>query len=237
MNDPIQQAIEAFRECLSTLSDFGLESSDAYQQALAALQAMQGEVEPVYAFRRKGLIDFCTCDKRRYLELKEKPTIFEVAIFYTHPQPAVPDGWQRVMRGMVEYAECNDPNNPYLTQAQALLSAAQGTTMSDAIQKLINAATDLFDANRAEAWRYPTVWDPVVYRLQQACQTLQALQGESASQPAVLDEDYKALYMELLYQVSTKHPSETRHDTAMRYIREAEDRTCGVSAVKETDRG
>ncbi len=40
-----------------------------------------------------------------------------------HPQPAVPDGWIKVMRGMAEYAECNDPRNPYLQQAQALLSA------------------------------------------------------------------------------------------------------------------
>ena len=46
--------------------------------------------------------------------------------------------------------------------------------MSDAIQKLINAATDLFDADRAEAWRYPTVWEPVVDRLLQACQALQS---------------------------------------------------------------
>jgi hypothetical protein len=44
--------------------------------------------------------------------------------------------------------------------------------MSDAIQKLINAATDLCDADRAEAWRYPTVWEPVVDRLLQACQSL-----------------------------------------------------------------
>jgi hypothetical protein len=29
------------------------------------------------------------------------------------------------MRGMVEYAECNDPGNPYLSQAQALLSAGK----------------------------------------------------------------------------------------------------------------
>jgi hypothetical protein len=28
------------------------------------------------------------------------------------------------MRGMIEYAECNDPGNPYIPQAQALLSAA-----------------------------------------------------------------------------------------------------------------
>jgi hypothetical protein len=74
---------------------------------------------------------------------------------------------------------------------------------------------------------------------------LQAMQGDadtktytnlcqkgSAPQPAVPDENYKALYMELLYQVSTKHPDETRHETAMRYIRQAEDRTCGVSAAK-----
>jgi hypothetical protein len=53
--------------------------------------------------------------------------------------------------------------------------------MSDAIQKLINAATDLFDADRAEAWRYPTVWEPVVDRLLQACQALQS--GE----PVVLE--------------------------------------------------
>jgi hypothetical protein len=39
---------------------------------------------------------------------------------------------------------------------------------------LINAATDLFDADRAEAWRYPTVWEPVVDRLLQACQALQS---------------------------------------------------------------
>jgi hypothetical protein len=61
------------------------------------------------------------------------------------------------------------------------------------------------------------------------------LEAEAVPQPAVPDKDYKALYCELLYQVSTKHPDETRHETAMRYIRQAEDRTCGVSAAKETN--
>lgn len=32
------------------------------------------------------------------------------------------------------------------------------------------------------------------------------------------------LYNELLYAVARKFPNETRHDTALRYIREAEDR-------------
>jgi hypothetical protein len=35
--DVNQQLLEALRECLSTLSNCGLENSDAYQQALAAL--------------------------------------------------------------------------------------------------------------------------------------------------------------------------------------------------------
>jgi hypothetical protein len=58
---------------------------------IKALRAMQGEAELVYAFRRKGLDDFCTCDERRYRELKNKPNLFEVAVFYTRPQPAVPE--------------------------------------------------------------------------------------------------------------------------------------------------
>ena len=41
-------------------------------------------------------------------------------------EPVVPLHWRFVMRGMVEYAECNDPGNPYLAQAQALLSAGKG---------------------------------------------------------------------------------------------------------------
>jgi hypothetical protein len=34
--------------------------------------------------------------------------------------------------------------------------------------------------------------------------------------------NYEALYNELLYQVARKHPNETRHETALRYIRQAE---------------
>jgi len=44
--------------------------------------------ESVYAFRRKGLDDFCTCTEKRYAELSDKPTLFETRIFYTAPQPA-----------------------------------------------------------------------------------------------------------------------------------------------------
>ncbi len=43
--------------------------------------------EPVFAFRRKGLNDFCTCTEERYAELSARPSLFETRIFYTTPQP------------------------------------------------------------------------------------------------------------------------------------------------------
>lgn len=60
-------------------------------------EARNKQAEPVYAYRRRGLNEFCTCDERRYKELSAKPSLFEVAVFYTHPAPAVAqgeaDGW------------------------------------------------------------------------------------------------------------------------------------------------
>lgn len=40
----------------------------------------------------------------------------------------------------------------------------------------------------------------------------------------------RALYEELLYQVATKHPGESRHETAKRYIRNAENRPDSTEA-------
>ena len=55
----------------------------SFAEALIAEIAKQNE--PVYAFRRKGLDDFCTCDKQRFDELSQKTTLFEVRVFYTIP--------------------------------------------------------------------------------------------------------------------------------------------------------
>ena len=55
--------------------------------ALAQPAATQQAGERVYAFRRKGLADFCTCDEARYEELSNKPHLFETRIFYTTPRP------------------------------------------------------------------------------------------------------------------------------------------------------
>ena len=41
--------------------------------------------------------------------------------------------------------------------------------------------------------------------------------------PVEPTEDFKALYYDLIMQVGNKHPGESRHDTAKRYILRAED--------------
>ena len=56
--------------------------------AEAIVAELAKENPPVYAFRRKGLDDFCTCDERRYNELAQKPTLFEVKVFYHSPPTA-----------------------------------------------------------------------------------------------------------------------------------------------------
>src|SRR5690349_13637758 len=53
---------------------------------------------------------------------------------------------------------------------------------------------------------------------------LAASLGTTSSETAST-EDYKALYMELLYAVARKWPGETRHQTALRYIQRAESQT------------
>ena len=80
----VQNAVYALcgsfgRTALATHVERCLESKKTTQQEAQ---------EPVFAFRRKGLDDFCTCDEARYEELSNKPHLFETRIFYTAPQPS-----------------------------------------------------------------------------------------------------------------------------------------------------
>ena len=59
-----------------------------FREAEALIAELAKQNEPVYAFRRKGLDDFCTCDKQRFDELSQKPALFEVRVFYTLPPTA-----------------------------------------------------------------------------------------------------------------------------------------------------
>ena len=53
---------------------------------------------------------------------------------------------------------------------------------------------------------------------------LEQQEGVIPEKQIVIVNDLSEKYYELLYAVETKHQSETRHETALRYIREAEHR-------------
>ena len=73
-----------------------------------------------YAFRRKGQDSFCTCDERRYLELKQQPDLFEVVVFYTAPQPA-----KREPEVQAEIDQLRSSLDFYKRRADALQKAQQ----------------------------------------------------------------------------------------------------------------
>lgn len=50
-------------------------------------------------------------------------------------------------------------------------------------------------------------------------------------------EELRSLYNELLYAVESKHEGETRHATALRYIRERENRTDGPCSQARLNEG
>jgi hypothetical protein len=99
---------------------------EVWQAALQSGGSAAGEVthELTYTYDDEG---YCT---GKYMKGVVSDEIFKLphgTKLYTAPQPVVPPHCRFVMRGMVEYAECNDPGNPYLAQAQALLSAGKET--------------------------------------------------------------------------------------------------------------
>lgn len=78
-----------------------LAAKDARIAKLCAELAALKQQEPVFAFRRKGLDDFCTCSKERYNKFARKPSLFEVATFYLAPQPS-PQVVEPVFVGLTE---------------------------------------------------------------------------------------------------------------------------------------
>ena len=99
--------------------------------------ATQQAGERVYAFRRKGLADFCTCDEARYEELSNKPHLFETRIFYTAPQPVArePLTYVQINAAGKKMAECMDYPWGHMPEqgraemrkhAQAVIEAAHG---------------------------------------------------------------------------------------------------------------
>jgi hypothetical protein len=81
-------------------------------------------LKPVYAFRRKGLDDFCTCKESRYLDFQGMPNLYEVAIFYRAAPPAqVPDAMVKKAIKLLELF--NDPSLPEHSGCMSKTSPAQ----------------------------------------------------------------------------------------------------------------
>lgn len=90
-----EQASSMFSYCMESGVLSSTEYANGYDAGYAdgsnaSLNALPPSPEPIsqevfYAFRRKGLDYYCTCDESRYLELLEKPSLFEVRKFYTEP--------------------------------------------------------------------------------------------------------------------------------------------------------
>lgn len=55
----------------------------------------------------------------------------------------------------------------------------------------------------------------------------------SASPVTQPPRDVSELYHELLYAVARKFPGESRHETALRYIRDTEERVCETGSCKQ----
>lgn len=53
---------------------------------------------------------------------------------------------------------------------------------------------------------------------------------------SVAMDDYKALYMDLLMEVAKKHPGESRHATAKRYITERENQPSNAAQGSQNER-
>ena len=87
-DEALKQALDALKLGAAMYSPAGTAHAQIAAAIIACREslAQKDEQEPkgvVYAYRRKGIDDFCTCDERRYKELSEKPNLFETAVFYT----------------------------------------------------------------------------------------------------------------------------------------------------------
>ena len=137
--------------------------SPELQAMIIARCVEKDQAESVYAFRRKGLDDFCTCDEARYEELSNKPHLFETRVFYTAPQPshglapAQPDQPIACSYGDNGYACCEggpcqaDVHNDKLAEQPAPAGAQADSVQEDAAlwhwlaEYLVGTRTDLDD--------------------------------------------------------------------------------------------
>ena len=108
-DEALKQALDALKLGAAMYSPAGTAHAQIAAAIIACREALaqKDEQEPnevVYAYRRKGIDDFCTCDERRYKELSEKPNLFETAVFYTAPPKRQPLTDEKLRAMWVNYA-------------------------------------------------------------------------------------------------------------------------------------
>jgi predicted nuclease with TOPRIM domain len=116
---------------------------------------------------------------------------------------------------------------------------AENAELKQRIRELTNQMQEMIEKAAA---KHRPAYDEQQQRIKELEQDNYTLRRSLSSQPdrltssgafqvmmerevSIRDQRIKELtdkYNELLYQVATKHPDETRHQTAMRYIRNAE---------------
>ena len=106
-------------------------------------------------------------------------------------------------------------NDPLREQLEDVISRLQDDAVKE--RNAVALSTDVYTRGRGAGIEVGMV---------AAAERLSALLASLRDGETPLTPDYKVLYHELLYQVAKKHPDETRHQTALRYLQTHENQ-CG----------
>lgn len=160
----------------------------------------------------------------------------KVVPLYTHPQPqAVAQGWKLLKDSTNEerswYEDKGNENGSYYCTCSNCGRAFTGHKRRVVCR--VCSASPAAPAHSSEwpetpitqeafnAWFDALPW--YVRAMWPSAQPQAQAQAQPAAQVAQPLTDYKAMYHELLFAVGNKYPDETRHQTALRYIRQAEE--------------
>lgn len=101
-------------------------------------------------------------------------------------------------------------------------------TNDDYVAKMLHDAAETITAQQAAIGQ---LRDTLVIQMRCTKKDMAYIE-EVEAENAKLKEDYN----DLIYQVATNFPSESRHETAKRYIKQAEDRPSQCSAALQEDK-
>lgn len=127
---------------------------------------------PVYAYRRKGLDDFVTCDRKRFDELSAKPRLFETRIFYAAPQASAEQMQAALQKSF-------DMGKFYGSLPETDAKAVRNAALEEAIQAVSGITTSyaVFTSGNPQ---YRPESRPASAAIAEAIETLRALKRSQA---------------------------------------------------------